>query len=100
MAESYINFGNYKAKMQLRPYPKSSQVYDELTTENERITLDESGKITVKFPAAVTAEYKFDKAVYDLYVMSPDGHTYRIVEGIITARQGVTKWQPQQAATH
>ena len=80
---------NYTAAMQLRPYPGAKKVYDELTTENGRLTV-EGDQITIRFPASVTGEYKFDKAVYDLYIKSMHGYQYRVAQGGVQVSREVT----------
>ena len=78
----------YKAKMEVRPYPQSDTIYDTLTTENKRLVINGSD-IEINFPASVTAKYKFSEAAYDLLV-SLDGHQWRVAEGTISFRKGVT----------
>ena len=80
----------YRAKMQLRPYGRSKRILDELTTENGRLSV-KGADIQVRFPAEVTAEYKFEKAVYDLLIVSLNGLQYRVAEGEIEFRPGVTR---------
>lgn len=84
-----LDVSNYTAAMQLRPYPGAKKVYDELTTENGRLTV-EGDQITIKFPASVTGEYKFDKAVYDLYIKSMHGYQYRVAQGGVQVSREVT----------
>ena len=85
-----IDLGGYSARMQLRPHPRSKRVYDELTTENGRISVA-GDQITVRFPASVTANFKFDRAVFDLIIISASGMQYRIVQGLIEFSPGVTE---------
>ena len=87
--DSELNVSDYAAAMQLRPYSGSKKVYDELTTENGRLVV-EGGRITIKFPASVTANYKFDAAVYDLYIVSVDGMQYRVAQGGVQVSREVT----------
>ena len=84
-----LDVGTYAAKMQLRPYPGAKKVYDELTTENGRLQV-EGNKIRINFPSAVTGEYKFDTAVYDLYIVSADGLQYRVAQGGVQFSREVT----------
>lgn len=85
---------DYKAKMDLRPYPRAEAVYDELTTENGRLVIDGS-KVEVHFPASVTSTYGFLKAYYDLLVMY-EGKQWRVAQGVIVFSKEVTanvrKW--------
>ena len=84
-----LDVGTYAAKMPLRPYPGAKRVYDELTTENGRLAI-EGNKIRINFPSAVTGEYKFDTAVYDLYIVSEDGLQYRVAQGGVQFSREVT----------
>ena len=83
-----FDFTGYTAKMEVRPYPKSATIYDTLTTENKRLVINGSD-IEINFPASVTAKYRFSEAVYDLLVLF-NGHQWRVAEGAITFRKGVT----------
>ena len=83
-----FDFTGYTAKMEIRPYPKSATIYDTLTTENKRLVITDSD-IEINFPASVTAKYKFSEACYDLLLLI-DGHQWRVAEGLITFRKGVT----------
>ena len=76
--------------MQLRPYHRSKRILDELTTENGRLVV-KGATIQVRFPADVTAEYKFERAVYDLLIIGMNGLQYRVAEGEIEFRPGVTR---------
>ena len=80
----------YEARMQLRPYHRSKRILDELTTENGRLVV-KGATIQVRFPADVTAEYKFERAVYDLLIIGISGLQYRVAEGEIEFRPGVTQ---------
>ena len=84
-----LDVTDYSAAMQLRPYPGAKKVYDELTTENGRLVV-EGDRITIHFPSAVTGQYKFDEAVYDLYIKSLDGMQYRVAQGGVQVSREVT----------
>jgi hypothetical protein len=76
--------------MQLRPYKGASTLYDELTTENGRLELDEEGGVTIRFPASVTAGFSFRQAAYDIVVEAASGAQYRVAEGVVMFNKGVT----------
>lgn len=84
-----LDLTDYTFLMELRPYARSKRLFDTMSTENGRITC-EGGKVTLKFPAAATAGYKFDTAVYDLVAISTDGLRYRLAEGQIEFYPEVT----------
>lgn len=79
----------FSAVMELRPYVGAKKVYDTLSTENGRIEANKRG-IEVHFPASVTKDYRFDRAVYDLVIVSLDGHRYRVAEGTVSFTPWVT----------
>lgn len=89
-AQAEVDLTGYTAKMEIRPYRGAKRVYDTLTTENGRISIDK-GTIRVHFPAEVTKGYTFSKAEYDLIVVSMSGYRYRIIEGTVEFNPGVTQ---------
>ena len=88
--ETIITDG-YAARMQVRPYICSDLVYDELTTSNGRLSFVDTGKLQVLLTNEATDKYTFDKALYDIEVIDPNGKVTRIVEGRVIARHGVTR---------
>lgn len=94
-----VNTGNkepvltegYKARMQVRPYIGAKTVADELTTENGRMEFVADGQLKVSMTSEATDAYRFDKGVYDIEIVSPEGAVTRIVEGRVVARHGVTR---------
>lgn len=89
-AMNEVDLTDYTAKMEIRPYAGSKRIYDTLTTENGRLFIS-GGMIHMNFPAEVTKDYTFSKASYDLLVTSPSGLTYRILEGDVSFKPGVTR---------
>lgn len=53
--------------------------------------LDESGSFTITFTAAYTGALTFEMADYDLTATSPGGFVYRLHEGKLSVRPGVTR---------
>lgn len=94
-----VNTGNkepiltegYTARMQVRPYIGSKVVADELTTENGRMEFVADGKLKVVMTSEATDAYRFNKGVYDIEIVSPEGTVTRIVEGRVVAHHGVTQ---------
>ena len=85
-----VILSDYTAKMELRPFPWAKRTFDTLTTENGRLTIGDS-HIVIRFPAEVTATYKFTRAAYDLVLVAPSGERYRVAEGEVFFRPEVTK---------
>ena len=81
------------ARMQLRPTIESETVSDELTTENERISLDE-GTLVLSFPNATTSGMTAGVYAYDLEIVSSQGMVTRVMEGTVTIRPEVTREAP------
>ena len=83
------------ARMQLRPKIESETIADELTTENDRIVL-EDGKVLLLFPNAVTTAMEAGTYAYDLEVVDSQGLVTRVMEGPITIRPEVTRDNPEE----
>jgi hypothetical protein len=65
-----VDLSGVTARMQIRPKVDSDQILDSLTTENNKIVLDNVLKtITVQIDESVTASYSFKSAVYDLEIV-------------------------------
>lgn len=88
-AESPLDMNGLSAKMELRHYPAAKSVLDSLTTQNGRLVIDGS-RIRIVFPYEVTTAYKFDRAVYDLALITQD-RVYRVAQGEITFDPEVTR---------
>jgi hypothetical protein len=82
-ADHEVDLGEYTARMELRPYPGCSRTYDVLTTEDGRLTIKCKGRIEAFFSDEVTKGYTFPKAFYELFVIGPNGHRYRVAVGDI-----------------
>ena len=81
----------YTARMQVRPYLCADVVFDELTTENGRLEFIDTGKLQMTMTSEATDQYKFEKALYDIEIVSPEGKVTRVVEGRVIAKHGVTR---------
>lgn len=83
---------NFTARMQIREKWHSKDFIHELTTENGGITLTvEDASIEITVNPADTESFTFNKAVYDIEMISPGGDITRIIEGTITLHKEVTK---------
>jgi hypothetical protein len=66
-----VNLTGYTARMQIRSKLEDLTVLTELTTENNRILIDNTLKtITLTIPANVTAALNFQSAVYSLELVN------------------------------
>lgn len=81
----------FTAKMQIKQVYAAKPI-DELSTENGRLEIDvDNAVIKADFPHEVTSQYPPVKLLYDILLTSDDGHVFRLLEGTITVRPGVTK---------
>ena len=79
------------AKMQLRPFPSSAVLVAELSTGNQRITVDPAGKIGSLLAAEVTAALPAKPGVYDLEVTFASGVVTKIIGGSYLVLAEVTR---------
>ena len=87
-----IDLTGYTAAMQIRRFTFSQDAVDTLTTCNGRLSIDaEGGKITAKFPNAITEKYPPDTMVYDIEIESDTGEITRIIEGKVRVSPEVTR---------
>lgn len=89
---------DFTAKMQIRECVDSAIAIDTLTTENNRIVIEEVNvdgvmfwRVVLGFPNAVTSLYEFSKAYYDLELISDDDLVTRFLEGEISLSKEITK---------
>ena len=81
----------FTAKMQLKQVYADRPI-DELSTENGRLVIDlENAVIEADFPHEITAQYPPVRLLYDIILTSADDRVFRLLEGTITVRPGVTK---------
>jgi CO dehydrogenase/acetyl-CoA synthase epsilon subunit len=82
---------DHTARMQVRRTVDSSSIVVSLTTENERISIDgEIGQITLYMSDEVTSGIT-SSGVYDLEIIDNLGNVSRVIEGVFTLSQEVTR---------
>lgn len=87
-----VNLTGYSARMQVRQSVASTDILLEMSTANNKISIDpSSGKITLIFSAATTAAITWKRGKYDLELTSADGTVTRLIEGQITVSQEITR---------
>ena len=87
-----IDLTGYTARMQIRATVDSSTVIHELSTANGELTLGgTAGTITFGIPAATTAGFTFDEAVYDLELTDASGVVTRLLKGNVYLSPEVTR---------
>lgn len=87
-----INLTGYTARMQIRATQAAPAFLLELTTENNRITIDgPNALITLKLNATETADIDWSKGVYDLELITPAGDVERILQGNVVISKEVTR---------
>ena len=86
------DINGFTARMQIREKWHSTNFIHELTTENGGILLTvEDASIEITITPVNTEAFTFNKAVYDIEMISPGGDITRIIEGTITLSKEVTK---------
>lgn len=86
-----FDFSGYKARMQIRSKISDPTYYVELTTENGRITLNNTNNsINLYLADEVTKNIPRD-GVYDLEIESSYGEVSRVIEGAVRLKPEVTR---------
>ena len=87
-----INLTGYTARMQARPSISSDTVYLDMTTANGQIVLTaQTGSIQLLLSAATTNAIDWQKAKYDLELVSSSGAVTRLIYGDIDVSRGITR---------
>lgn len=83
-----------RAVMQVRPTADSRTVLTELSTENGKLVImsQRGGYIRGILSVDETARIDWEEGYYDIVLILPNRYVYRLAEGKITYKQGVTKW--------
>ena len=84
------DLSTYTARMHVRRTTASSSTLIELTTENNRISLNSSGQITLSLTANETAALA-EGGVYDLELVDSSSNVERVVEGAFILDLEVTR---------
>jgi hypothetical protein len=85
------NITGYTARMHLREYVGATTTLLELTTENGRLTISGSaGIISASVLASVTALLNFDRASYDLEIVS-GAVVMPVIRGVVDLVKEVTR---------
>jgi hypothetical protein len=86
-----VDLTGYTARMHIREDIEDVTPVHTMTTEDGGITLgDAAGTITLAIPATDTAAFDFDRAVYDLEIVS-DGAVTAVISGEISLLREVTR---------
>lgn len=90
---SPINISDYEFRMQIRPSVDSSSVIAEFSSDNGDFYIEdeEEGKFILEVSNNDTEEYDFDRGVYDIECIFPDGRVSRILYGTVTLSKEVTR---------
>ncbi|WP_449060598.1 hypothetical protein [Planomonospora algeriensis] len=87
-----IDLTGYTARMDIRPHAGSTTLLHQLTTGPAGgLSIDgPAGQLRLRIPAAATRTFLWERAVYDLLLIGPDGEPDRLIEGPATVKPGVT----------
>lgn len=87
-----IPLTSYTARMQARPTQSSAvTVMDATTTNGQLVVTGATGTVTLALTATQSAALDFDRAVYDIEIVSPAGVVTRLVQGTVTLSREVTR---------
>ena len=87
-----IPLTSYTARMQARPTQSSAvTVMDCTTTNGQLVVTGATGTVTLALTATQSAALDFDRAVYDIEIVSPAGVVTRLVQGTVTLSREVTR---------
>ena len=84
-----VDLKGYTLKMQVRPKPQSTKLFDELSTENGKLVVEDE-HVRAKITAEASLDYDADTCYFDILATSQDGRKTRICEGIIVTSPEVT----------
>lgn len=89
------NITGYTARMIIRPYARSSTIYDTLTVATppaQGLSINGGGgQVSVHFTAALTVAYTWITGVYDLIIYGPSNVPQQcIAEGDVSVSSRVT----------
>jgi len=88
-----IDITGYTFRMQIRPSVESETILADLSSSNGDFYLEdpENGVFVLEIPHQITTEYQFDRSVYDIECIYPDGRVARILFGNVTLSREVTR---------
>lgn len=92
-----IDMTGWTGRMQIRTAADAADFEIELTTENERIIIDEdAGKVTLYLTDDLTAALTPGSYVYDLELVTATGRVYGPLYGGVSVKAEVTKVVPDE----
>lgn len=87
-----VDLAGYTARMHIREKLESTSIILQLTTENNRIIIDNVAKtINLKINATDTAALTFQQAIYNLELVSASGTVTSLITGNIQLLKEVTR---------
>lgn len=89
--EAVIPLNSYTARLHIRERVTSTSTLYEATTDDDLTVNGSEGEVELEIPATETASWTWNKAVYDLEIISPDGKVSRIAEGNVKVSPEVTR---------
>lgn len=90
--DNITRFDGYTARMQLRTTLAATEVAIELTTENDRIIInEEDGSVTLFISPDDTADLAIGSYKYDLELVTASGRVYGPLYGKVKVKGEVTR---------
>ena len=84
---SYLNLSNYTVTSQMRKWAGSSNSVSFAST----VTDSETGQIQISLGSTETVDINPGRYVYDVLLEDAGGFKYKVVEGMVLVRAGVTR---------
>jgi hypothetical protein len=89
---SIKDLNGFTAKMQIRQYKFDAEAKYEASTANGKILIAvNSGTVQLRFPNQDTANFDFNKGVYDIELTDQSGIITRLMEGEVIISKEVTR---------
>lgn len=84
---TYLNLNNYTVTSQMRKWAGSTSKVSFAST----VTDSEQGQLQISLGSTTTTEIKPGRYMYDVLLEDAGGSKYKVVEGMILVRAGVTR---------
>ena len=84
---TFLNLNNYTVTSQMRKWSGSSSAVSFAST----VTDADNGQIQISLGSTQTVDIKSGRYVYDVLLEDAGGFKYKVVEGMILVRVGVTR---------
>ena len=84
---TFLNLNNYTVTSQMRKWAGSSSAVSFASTVSDA----DNGQLQISLCSTQTVDIKSGSSVYDVLLEDAGGYKYKVVEGMILVRVGVTR---------